>query len=220
MSVTLESGVIHGLIGPNGSGKSTLVKAILGLKTPDAGQVTLNGESLKAFAGSIAYVPQKDEVDWQFPATVRDVVTMGRYPHKSVFGQLKADDRAKVEQAMQRVGITKLGNRQIGELSGGQQRRAFLARALAQEADLFLLDEPFAGIDRATEDAILELLRELASEGKFILIIHHDLSKVEKYFDDAILLNTELVTFGPSREVCRPEVINQAFAAPAPAPQA
>ena len=214
VSVELKNGAIHGLIGPNGSGKSTFVKAILELVPRVKGEVSLNGEPLSAFAGNIAYVPQKDEVDWQFPATVQDVVTMGRYSHKSVFGRMTADDREKVQDAMRRVGITDLANRQIGELSGGQQRRTFVARALAQEADIFLMDEPFAGIDRATEDAILELLRDLANAGKFVLIIHHDLSKVERYFDDAILLNTELVTYGPSAEVCRPEVINRAFAVP------
>jgi ABC-type Mn2+/Zn2+ transport system ATPase subunit len=192
----IESGKVYGVIGPNGAGKSTLFKAILGLLDPNAGEILIHGKLISGQRKQVVYVPQKDEVDWTFPATVLDIVTMGRYPHKNLFSALTNHDRAVVQQAMIDVGIENLQHRQIGELSGGQQQRVFLARALAQEADVFLLDEPFVGVDITTEERIIRILKKLASEQKTLLVVHHDLSSVPKYFDRVILLNQRLIAAG------------------------
>ena len=162
----LEAGHIYGVLGPNGAGKSTLFKAVLGLVDIAAGEIKVNGLPAETQRREIVYVPQKSEVDWTFPATVYDIVLMGRYPHKSVFSRLNLRDRAKADAALEELGITDLRKRQIGELSGGQQQRVFLARALCQEADIFFLDEPFVGVDATTEEKITSVLRRLANEGK------------------------------------------------------
>ena len=206
-----EKGNLYGIIGPNGAGKSTLFKAILGLIEAYSGQVEINGQAIENQRKKIVYVPQKSEVDWSFPATVHDVVLMGRYPHKKVFSRLNAADHAKAKAAMNELGITDLQRRQIGELSGGQQQRVFLARALAQEADIFLLDEPFVGVDITTEEKIIQVLKRLASEGKTLLVVHHDLSSVHTYFDQVILLNQRLIAYGPTQEVFVEENIAKAY---------
>lgn len=191
-------GHIYGVLGPNGAGKSTLFKAILGLLEPASGDILVNGKQVDTQRRELVYVPQKSEVDWSFPATVQDIVLMGRYPHKRVFHRLNRTDHQKAEAAMEELGITDLRKRQIGELSGGQQQRVFLARALCQEADIFLLDEPFVGVDITTEEKIITVLKRLAASGKTLLVVHHDLSSVQKYFDQVILLNQRIIAYGPT----------------------
>ncbi|MEL7160522.1 MAG: ABC transporter ATP-binding protein, partial [Bacteroidota bacterium] len=176
-NIFLEIGEGHryGILGPNGSGKSTLLKAILGLIDDYTGSIQVLGTDVRAVRRRVVYVPQRSEIDFTFPATVRDVVLMGRYPHKKVFQRLNAKDKRLAEEALQELGILNLQDRQIGELSGGQQQRTFLARALAQQADVLLLDEPFVGVDIPTEEKIIEVLRNLSAAGKTLLVVHHDL---------------------------------------------
>lgn len=212
----LQAGHIYGVLGQNGAGKSTLFKAILGLLETASGEIKINGLPIEAMRKEVVYVPQKSEVDWSFPATVYDVVLMGRYPHKSVFSRLNAADHAKAKAAMDELDITNLQKRQIGELSGGQQQRVFLARALCQEADVFLLDEPFVGVDITTEEKIIQVLKRLAAEGKTLLVVHHDLSTVTTYFDQVILLNQRLVAYGPTPEVFVEENIAKAYSGQLP----
>jgi len=212
----LRAGHIYGVLGQNGAGKSTLFKAILGLLETASGEIKINGLPIEAMRKEVVYVPQKSEVDWSFPATVYDVVLMGRYPHKGVFSRLNAADHAKAKAAMDELDITNLQKRQIGELSGGQQQRVFLARALCQEADVFLLDEPFVGVDITTEEKIIQVLKRLAAEGKTLLVVHHDLSTVTTYFDQVILLNQRLVAYGPTPEVFVEENIAKAYSGQLP----
>jgi len=207
----LEAGNIYGVIGPNGAGKSTLFKSILGLIAPSSGFLKIFEKDIKNVRKRIAYVPQKDEIDWQFPATVYDIVLMGRYPFKKVFQRINAADHKIAEDALEKLGISHLKNRQIGALSGGQQQRVFIARALCQRAELLLLDEPFVGIDITTERKIIELLRELASEGKTMLVVHHALSSAPEYFNSIIMLNQRLVAFGPTKEVFNQENISATY---------
>ena len=201
INLEITAGKVYGVIGPNGSGKSTLIKSILGLVEKDVGEVVLNDSPLELNGGQLAYIPQKEEIDWDFPATVRDVVMMGLYPGKKVFSRLNAEDESKMKQALEELGISELINRQIGELSGGQQQRVFLARALCQEAEIYLLDEPLVGVDVITEDRIIKLLKSLAAKNKIIVMIHHDLSKVEAYFDEVIMINRRIIAAGPVKEV-------------------
>lgn len=207
----IESGKIYGVVGPNGAGKSTLFKAILGLVEIDGGSVTVEGKPIEDKRKEVVYVPQKNDVDWQFPATVYDIVLMGRYPHKGVFQKLDEQDEAIAMNALQEVGMTAFKDRQIGELSGGQQQRVFLARALCQESDIFFLDEPFVGVDITTEEKIIQILKKLASEGKTLLVVHHDLSTVRKYFDKVILLNQRLIAYGDTEDIFNEENIARAY---------
>lgn len=212
----LEAGHVYGILGPNGAGKSTLFKAILGLVEISTGDIKVNNLPIEAQRKEVVYVPQKTEVDWSFPATVNDVVLMGRYPHKRVFSRLSKADHAKAKAAMEELGITALAQRQIGELSGGQQQRVFLARALCQEADVFFLDEPFVGVDVTTEEKIIQVLKRLASEGKTLLVVHHDLSTVSTYFDQVILLNQRLIAYGPTEQTFTQESIAKAYSGQLP----
>jgi ABC-type Mn2+/Zn2+ transport system ATPase subunit len=212
----LDSGHIYGVIGPNGAGKSTLFKAILGLIEVNTGIVLIDGKPVEEMRKHLVYVPQKDEVDWQFPATVNDIVLQGRYPHKKIYQALSSHDRQIADQAMEDLGISHLKRRQIGELSGGQQQRVFLARALCQQASIFLFDEPFVGVDITTEDRIVKILQSLAKEGKTILVIHHDLSTVENYFDRVILLNQRLIASGDTKLTFTSENIDAAYRAQLP----
>jgi ABC-type Mn2+/Zn2+ transport system ATPase subunit/ABC-type Zn uptake system ZnuABC Zn-binding protein ZnuA len=209
--LSIPSGRVSGLIGGNGSGKSTLIKSILGIIEPDAGQISLNGLEIESIRKYIAYIPQKEEIDWSFPATVLDVAMMGRYPHRQVFEKLQTSDRKKAVAALRQLGIEELKNKQIGELSGGQQQRAFIARALCQEAEVYLFDEPFVGVDITTEQKIMEVVKELAREGKLVMIIHHDLAKVEEYFDHLIMINQRVVAAGPTSEVFNDENIRKTY---------
>lgn len=206
-----EKGKLHGVIGPNGAGKSTLFKAILGLIDINSGKILIDGKPIIKQRKRVVYVPQKEDVDWQFPATVMDIVLMGRYPHKKIFQRLDKEDKELAIEALKDVGIEHLKNRQIGELSGGQQQRVFLARALCQDADIFLLDEPFVGVDVTTEERIIDILKRLASEGKTILVVHHDLSTVREYFDKVILLNQRLIAFGDTEITFTEENIAKAY---------
>lgn len=199
ISFDLQPGKIYGLIGVNGSGKSTLFKTIMGFLRPSKGDVRINGVNIgKALRdNAVAYVPQSEEVDWNFPILVKDVAMMGRYPHMGFLRIVSKDDKQKSEDALRRVGMTGFGHRQIGELSGGQKKRVFLARALAQEAKIILLDEPFAGVDIQTESAIIDVLRELRKSGHLILISTHNLNHVPELCDEVLLLNRSLVAAGP-----------------------
>jgi manganese/zinc/iron transport system ATP- binding protein len=196
----LPAGRLVGVVGPNGAGKSTLLKAVMGLVPPASGEVRVFAETLDRVRQRVAYVPQRESVDWDFPTSALDVVLMGRYGKRPLFARPKPADRAIAERALQRMGMGAFAGRQISQLSGGQQQRVFLARALAQEADLYLMDEPFAGVDAATEQAVLELLRELRAAGSTVIVVHHDLASVPQYFDWVLLLNLRLVAAGPVAE--------------------
>jgi ABC-type Mn2+/Zn2+ transport system ATPase subunit len=207
----LQPGNVYGVIGPNGAGKSTLFKAILGLIDLNSGKILINGKTIKTQRKSIVYVPQRNGVDWQFPATVMDIVLMGRYPLKKMFSRINQEDKEVAMTALKDVGIEHLKDRQIGELSGGQQQRVFIARALCQGADVFLLDEPFVGVDITTEEKIIDILKRLASQGKTLLVVHHDLSSVAEYFDKVILLNQRLIAFGDTETTFTQENIAKAY---------
>ncbi|MCL4107223.1 UNVERIFIED_CONTAM: hypothetical protein GTU68_033038 [Idotea baltica] len=211
--IDINQGSIYGVVGPNGAGKSTLFKSILELIDINSGTIKVLGEDIKEVRKRIAYVPQKDDVDWNFPALVNDIVLMGRYPHKKVFQMLNKKDQEIADDAMNELGILDLKERQIGELSGGQQQRVFLARAMAQEAEIFLLDEPFVGVDMTTEDKIIKTLKRLATQNKTMLVVHHDLSTVEDYFDHVILLNQRLIAVGPTASTFTQENISKAYGA-------
>lgn len=211
IDLTLNKGNILGIIGPNGAGKSTLLKAILNLISVDSGSINILGGNLKENRNRIAYVPQRNQYDWDFPIHVMDAVLIGTYPSLGIFKRPKKSDKAWALECLEKVGLAQYANRQIGELSGGQQQRVFLARALAQKADLFFLDEPFVGIDIASEEMIVKLLKDLRDEGKTVVVVHHDLSKAKEYFDELLLLNKQLVQFGRPAEVLRPEVMRKAY---------
>ena len=211
--LNIEGGHIYGLIGPNGAGKSTLFKSILGLIDYNAGKIRVFGKEIDDVRGRLAYVPQRDEVDWSFPANVMDVVMMGRYPHKTLLERINEEDMQIALESLESLGIVHLKDRQIGQLSGGQQQRVFLARALAQEADIILLDEPFVGVDLTTEDRIIKLLKDLAQLGKTLLVVHHDLATVEEYFSQVILLNQRLIGYGSTAEKFNQEMIALTYGA-------
>lgn len=207
----VEPGQVYGVIGPNGAGKSTLFKAILGLIDVNSGRILIEGQPIEEKRKTVVYVPQKNGVDWNFPATVMDIVLMGRYPHVKLFQRIKKSDREAALEAMREIGIENLKDRQIGELSGGQQQRVFLARALCQGADIFLLDEPFVGVDITTEEKIISILKKLASQGKTLLVVHHDLSTVPAYFDQVILLNQRLIAAGDTDTTFTEANISKAY---------
>lgn len=209
--VEIEAGRVYGILGPNGAGKSTLFKAILGLIPLDSGTIRLFGDDPDTHRKELAYIPQKDEVDWDFPATVMDIVLMGRYPHKGLVSRIDRHDREIAMKALSDMAILDLKDRQIGALSGGQQQRVFIARALCQEAELFFLDEPFVGVDITTERKIIQMLKALAAEGKTLLVVHHDLSTVMEYFDSVILLNQRLVAAGPTDTTFNEETLAMTY---------
>ncbi|MGP1345064.1 MAG: metal ABC transporter ATP-binding protein [Phycisphaerales bacterium] len=196
-----SAGRLTAIVGPNGAGKSTLIKACLGLVPRASGQVAFWGGSYRGARSRVGYVPQRESVDWEFPVSALDVVCMGRYRRIGWCRPVTRSHRAAALSCLERVGMREYAGRQISQLSGGQQQRVFLARALAQEADLYFMDEPFAGVDAATERAIVGVLRELRGAGKTVIAVHHDLQTVPAYFDDVILLNMRVVAAGPVREV-------------------
>jgi manganese/iron transport system ATP-binding protein len=210
---TLGPGTICGLVGINGSGKSTLFKTIMGLLRPQKGEVRISGLAVDAALRSniVAYVPQSEEVDWNFPVLVEDVVMMGRYGHMGFLRNPSAVDRRKVAAALDRVGMAGFRWRQIGELSGGQKKRVFLARALAQEGQVILLDEPFTGVDVKTEDAIVALMRELRQEGRLMLVSTHNLGSVPDYCDQVVMLLNTVLAAGPTAEVFTQANLERAF---------
>jgi len=207
----IETGKLVGIIGPNGAGKSTLMKAILNLIPSDKGDISILGESIRKAKKYIAYVPQRSDIDWDFPITVLDVVLIGVYPSLGIIKRPRKEHRDWALECLEKVGMADFKNRQIGELSGGQQQRVFLARALAQKADIFFLDEPFVGIDVTSEEMIIQILRELRKEGKTIIVVHHDLSKAEAYFDELLLLNQSLIQYGEAQKILEPAVISKAY---------
>ncbi|MBC7300801.1 MAG: metal ABC transporter ATP-binding protein [Nocardia sp.] len=213
VELTLKSGLVCGLIGMNGSGKSTLFKTVMGLVTPDRGRVLINGSApaVARKAGSLGYVPQSEDVDWSFPLSVRDVVMTGRYGKMGFTRRASKADRAAVEGALARVELTELADRQIGQLSGGQKKRTFVARGIAQEATILLLDEPFAGVDKRSEATITALLRDLAADGATILVSTHDLHALPRLADEAVLLNRRVLEHGDPDVVLRPENLAKAF---------
>jgi manganese/zinc/iron transport system ATP- binding protein len=192
----IPHGALVGVLGPNGAGKSTLMKAIMGVIPAASGWVKAFGQSVDAVRGRIGYVPQRESVDWDFPTDALDVVTMGSYGRLGLFKRPGAREKEEAMACLEQVGMATFAKRQISQLSGGQQQRVFLARALAQKADLYFMDEPFAGVDAATETAIVELLRELKAQNKTVLVVHHDLETVPQYFDRVLLLNMRLVAQG------------------------
>ena len=197
VALDLPSGSLIGIVGPNGAGKSTLLKAIMDLVPIASGRVKVFGKSYRESRQRVGYVPQRESVDWDFPVDALDVVTMGLYSKIGWCLPVRKKHREAGMEALRRVGIADLARRQISQLSGGQQQRTFLARALVQDADLYLMDEPFAAVDASTEKAIVELLRELKSRGKTVVVIHHDLQTVPEYFDYTVLLNMRIVAAGP-----------------------
>lgn len=211
ISLEVPQGKLVGIIGPNGAGKSTFLKAAMGLLKPMSGRIECFGLPLKEAVGRIAYVPQRETVDWDFPITVRDLVLMGRYGRLGLFRWPRQADRAAAERYLDMVGMLSFSDRQISQLSGGQQQRVFIARALLQEADVYFMDEPFAGIDAASETVIVDLLKQLQSQGKTIFVVHHDLNTVESYFDWAILLNMRLIAAGPVVEVFNADTLNTTY---------
>lgn len=207
----IPQGKLVGIIGPNGAGKSTLLKALLGMVKPLTGKVEFFGCALKKSKKRIAYVPQRASVDWDFPLTAFELVLMGRYGKLGYFTWPRKADRERARQALELVGMSAFADRQIGELSGGQQQRLFLARALLQDADLYLMDEPFAGVDMATEKAIVALFDHLKVQGKTLLVVHHDLTTVDAYFDWVVMLNTCLVACGPVKDVFHADAILRTY---------
>lgn len=208
---SIPAGKMVGIVGPNGAGKSTLLKAIMGLVPVASGFVNIDGSSLKKSRSKIAYVPQKESVDWDFPATVLDVVEMGRYGKRSLFKRLTKNDKEIAIEALKQVKMLDFSNRHISELSGGQQQRVFIARALAQGAEVYFMDEPFAGVDMASEKAIIDILLALKKQGKTIFVVHHDLQSAMDYFDWMIFLNTRIVASGPIKDVFTTEILQKTY---------
>lgn len=211
VDITVPPGQLVGILGPNGAGKSTLIKAALGLVPAASGWIKMFGRPVRESLRRVGYVPQRESVDWDFPVSVMDVVLMGRYGHAGLFRRPGRRDREIARECLEKVRMLPFADRQIANLSGGQQQRVFLARALAQESDLYFMDEPFAGVDAATEAAIVTLLHELRSRGKTILVVHHDLPTARTYFDRLLLLNLRVVAFGPSDEVFTRELLQRTY---------
>lgn len=211
IDLVVPRGKLVGIVGPNGAGKSTLIKAALGLIPVSSGWVKIFGVPARRNLKQVGYVPQRESVDWDFPVTVMDVVLMGRYGHLGLIKRASARDREIARECLEKVKMLPFANRQIANLSGGQQQRVFLARALAQESDLYFMDEPFAGVDAATESAIIALLHELKDKGKTLMVVHHDLPTARNYFDMLLLLNMRVVAFGPTEEVFTYELLQQTY---------
>lgn len=211
VSLSIQPGRLTGIIGPNGAGKSTLLKAMLGLVPVTQGQVIYGDRPLADQLDRVAYVPQRSQIDWTYPATVWDVVMMGRVRKAGWFRRFSNVSRQVAMHALDRVGMADFRDRPIGQLSGGQQQRVFLARALAEEADIFCLDEPLTGIDQKTEAVIFDILGELSQAGNTVIVVNHDLGEAITHFDDLILLNQELIAFGDRQSVLRPENMHKGY---------
>lgn len=211
VDLDVPEGTLVGIIGPNGAGKSTLIKAVLDLIPRASGDVMIYGKPYRQQASRVAYVPQRESVDWDFPVNALDVVTMGRYARIGWCRPITRSHREAALAALGKVGMADYAHRQISQLSGGQQQRVFLARALAQDADIYFMDEPFAGVDAATEKVIVEILRLLRSSGKTVLAVHHDLQTVPDYFDHVIMLNMRVVASGPTSAVFTRENLHKTY---------
>ena len=203
-NLDVETGSLMALVGPNGAGKSTLIKTILKFLKQITGEIKINGKTL-------AYVPQRNSVDWDFPTTLFDVVEMGCYGRVGLFKRVSKEEKQKVLKAIEQVGMLDFKDRQISELSGGQQQRAFIARALVQEADIYLMDEPFQGVDSTTEKSIVDILKKLKSEGKTLLVVHHDLQTVPTYFESVTFINKTVIASGKVKEVFTQENIDKTY---------
>ena len=203
-NLDVEIGSLMALVGPNGAGKSTLIKTILKFLKQITGEIKINGKSL-------AYVPQRNTVDWDFPTTLFDVVEMGCYGRVGLFKRVNKEEKKKVLKAIEQIDMSEFKDRQISELSGGQQQRAFIARALVQEADIYLMDEPFQGVDSTTEKSIVDILKKLKSEGKTLLVVHHDLQTVPTYFESVTFINKTVIASGKVKEVFTQENIDKTY---------
>lgn len=208
---SIPKGKMIGIVGPNGAGKSTLLKSIMGLIPSSSGFVKIYDKKLKDVRSKVAYVPQKESVDWDFPAKVLDVVEMGRYGKKNLFKRLTQNDKEIALVALDKVKMLEFSERHISELSGGQQQRVFIARALAQEANIYFMDEPFSGVDMASEKTIVDILIQLQKEGKTIFVVHHDLQSAMDYFDWMILINKRIVASGPIDEVFNSDLLQKTY---------
>ncbi len=211
IDLAVPEGVLMGIVGPNGAGKSTLIKAVLNLIPRAAGTVAFYGLPYERARSLVGYVPQRGSVDWDFPASVLDVVTMGLYGKLGWFRRPGRAQRELALGALEQVGLVDFADRQISQLSGGQQQRTFLARALVQDAQIYFMDEPFAAVDAVTENAIVSILRQLNQRGKTVLVVHHDLQTVAEYFDWVTLLNVEVIASGPTAEVFTPENLRRTY---------
>jgi manganese/zinc/iron transport system ATP- binding protein len=211
ISLEVPQGKLVAIVGPNGAGKSTILKTALGLIKPISGMVSFFGEPLKKVRRRVAYVPQRESVDWDFPITVFDLVLMGRYGSRGIFNRPSRKDRQAVSTYLEMVGLESFASRQISQLSGGQQQRAFLARALIQEADIYFMDEPFTGIDISSSKTIISILQRLRDQGKTLFVVHHDLESISEIFDWVILLNMRLVGCGATQEIFTSEMIQKTY---------
>ncbi len=211
VDIDVPAGKLCGIIGPNGAGKSTLIKAVMNLVPRVSGKVLIFGKPYEQNRHRVGYVPQRESVDWDFPVSALDVVCMGCYGRIGWLKPVSQKYRKLAMEALERVGLADLAKRQISQLSGGQQQRTFLARALVQNADLYLMDEPFAAVDAATERAIVEVLRELRANGKTVLVVHHDLQTVQEYFDHVIMINMRIVAHGATEQVFTPENLQKTY---------
>lgn len=211
IDLQVPEGVLAAIVGPNGAGKSTLIKAVLNLMPRASGEARFYGKPYAAARQWIGYVPQRGSVDWDFPTTVIDVVTMGLYGRLGWFKRPGRPEQEQALHALEQVGLTDFADRQISQLSGGQQQRTFLARALVQDARLYFMDEPFAAVDALTERAIVNVLRELRARGKTVIVVHHDLQTVPEYFDFVALLNVEMIASGPTAAVFTEENLQRAY---------
>ncbi len=211
LNMTLQENSITAIVGPNGAGKSTLIKSIMQLIKPISGEIQINGSKSKKALRDIAYVPQKGEVNWEFPTTVQDVVLMGRYVHKGWIKRPNKEDHKIAMSALREMKMEAFRNRQISELSGGQRQRVFLARAICQDADIYIMDEPLQGIDITTEKLIIKTIKSLQAQGKTFLIVHHNLDTVKEYFDHVIIMNKTIFAGGEISEVWTEENIDKAY---------
>ena len=202
---------VIGIMGPNGSGKSTLLKSIMGVVEPTSGFTKIYDQELDHVRDKVSYVPQRQEIDWDFPASVWDIVSMGRFQNRGLFKKLTSEDKDIIADSLDKVNMLGFSKRQISQLSGGQQQRVFLARAIAQQGELFLMDEPFAGVDIATEEMIVELLKSMKNEGKTLVIVHHDLHTAQSYFDHLVLLNTRLIATGSVKDVFTDQILTDTY---------
>ncbi len=211
IDLSVPEGVLMAIVGPNGAGKSTLIKAVLGIIKPIAGSVTVFGKPYRKQRNLVAYVPQKESVDWDFPTTAFDVVLMGTYGNLGWIKRPGPKEKKIALESMEKVGMLPYRNRQISQLSGGQQQRIFLARALAQDASIYFMDEPFQGVDATTEIAIINILKELRKAGKTVVVVHHDLQTVPEYFDWVTFLNVKKIATGPVKEIFNDDNLTKTY---------
>jgi len=208
---SLPYGILAGIIGPNGAGKSSLIKAIMGLLEVNSGYIRIFDSEMDTVRKKISYVPQRESVDWDFPASALDIVMMGTYHKLGLFNRPGKKEKALALNCLEKVNMANFQDRQISELSGGQQQRVFIARALAQEADIYFMDEPFAGVDISTENTIVDLLKQMTNDGKTVIVVHHDIHSASRYFDWIIMLNMHLIASGPTDQVLTEQLLQKTF---------